>query len=234
MRMSETVFSLGLLIEVFKRDPVMIVEQVKNRHGGTARRTSDRIIAEGRDDGSSPGSERGKGLTLLFGDGPADASIRLAMASIDAIITDHFKMLFGDVPHKSFDEIHSGNSFMDKDIIFVSVVVEGNGIRSLVIGIDTGSGDHRTAEVAADIVEDSGRAAFVAFGINVETVFRVAINGSFETFEFRWETILEQIEEDGLEGMTEEGIIEVRNRAPKTEFIDTAFRDKAVNVGVPF
>lgn len=171
---------------------------------------------------------------LFSGDGSANTSIGLAMASIETIITDHFKMLFRDVADESFDKVHSRNGLMDQDIIFVSVVMEGNSISKLVIGVDTGSGNHGTAKIAADVVEDSRGSAFIAFGINVETVFGIVINGGFEAFEFRRKLLLKQIEEDGLEGMAEEGIVEVRNGAPEPELIDGAFGDKAVNMGVPF
>lgn len=103
----------------------------------------------------------------------------MTMACIDTVIADHFKVFFRDVAHEPFDEVHGRNGFMNKDIIFVSVVVKGNGISSLVIGVDTGRGNHGTAEITADIVEDSRRTAFIAFGINVEPIFGAAVNGGF-------------------------------------------------------
>lgn len=177
--MSKTVFSLSLLIEVFERDPVIFIKEVKNRHGRTARRAGNRVITEGRDDGSSPGSKAGKGLVLLFRDGSADAGVGLAMASIDTVIADHFKVFFRDVAHEPFDEVHGRNGLMNKDIIFVSVVVEGNGVSNLIIGVDAGRGNHGTAEITTNIVEDSRRTAFIAFGMNVEPIFGVTVNGGF-------------------------------------------------------
>lgn len=116
---------------------------------------------------------------LLFRDGSADAGVGLAMAGIDTVIADRFKVFFRDVAHKSFDEVHGRNGLMNKEIIFVSVVVEGNGISNLVIGVNAGRGNHGTAEITADIVEDSRGTAFIAFGMNVETIFGVAVNGGF-------------------------------------------------------
>lgn len=160
---------------------------------------------------------------LLFGNSSADTGIGMAMSSIDAVITDHLKVFFRDVSDESFDKVHSRNGLMNKEIIFVSVVVEGNSISNLVIGVDARSGNNGTAKIAADVVEDRGRIAFVALSVNVETVFGIAINGSFESFEFRRKLLLKQIEEDGLEGMAEEGIVEVRNGAPESELVDSAF-----------
>lgn len=34
--------------------------------------------------------------------------------------------------------------------------------------------------------------------------------------------------------MAEEGVVEVRNSTPKAKLIDTTFRDKTVNVRIPF
>lgn len=171
---------------------------------------------------------------FLFGNSSADTGIGMAMSSVDAVITDHFKMFFRDVAHESFDKVHSRNGLMNKEIIFMSVVVEGNGISNLVIGVDAGGGNNGTAKIAANVVEDRGRIAFVALSVNVETVFGIAINGSFEAFEFRRKLLLKQIEEDGLESMAEEGIVEVRNGTPEAKLIDAAFGDKAVNMGIPF
>ena len=160
--------------------------------------------------------------------------VGLAMASIDTVITDHLKVFFRDVSDEPFDEVHGRNGLVNKDIIFVSVVVEGNDISKLVIGVNTGRGNHGTAEIAADIVEDSRGIAMVAFGVNVEAILGVAVNGGFEAFEFRRKLLLKQIEEDGLESMAEEGIVEVRNGTPEAKLIDAAFGDKAVNMGIPF
>lgn len=155
------------------------------------------------------------------------------MASIDTVITDHLKVFFRDVSDEPFDEVHGRNGLMDKDIIFVSVVVECNGISKLVIGVDTGSCNHGTAEIAADIVENSRGIALIAFSVNVEAILGVAVNAGFQTFEFGRELLLEEIQKDSLEGIAEESIVEVCNRTPKTEFIDATLGDKAVNVGIP-
>lgn len=142
-------------------------------------------------------------------------------------------MFFRDMSDELFDELHSRNGLVDQDIIFMSVVMEGNCISSLIVRIDTRSGNYGTAEVASDVLQNSGGIALVVFGVNVEAVFRVAVNGGFEAFEFWRKFLLEKIQEDGLEGIAKEGIVEVRNRTPKTELIDTAFGDKAVNVRIP-
>lgn len=170
---------------------------------------------------------------FLFWDGSANASVRLAMARIEAVITDHFEVLFWDVADELFDKVHGRNGFVDKDIVLVSIVMEGNGVCSLIVGIDARSSNHRAAEIAADIIQDSGGIALAAFCINVETVFCVAVNEGFQPFEFRRKLFLEEIQKNRLEGVAEKRIVEVSNRAPKAEFIDAAFGDKAMNMGIP-
>ena len=95
--MSETVFSFGLFIVVFEGDSMIPVKKVEDGHSRTARRTGDGIIAEGRKDSGPPGREGSKSLVFLPGDSPANTGVRLAMAGIEAVITDHFEVLFGDV-----------------------------------------------------------------------------------------------------------------------------------------
>lgn len=171
---------------------------------------------------------------LLFGNGSADASIGLPVAGIESIIANHLEVLFGDMPDELFDEVHGRNGLVNKNIILVSVVVEGNSIGNLVIGVNTGRGDYGTAEIAADIVEDSRWIALIAFSVNVEAILGVAINGSFEAFEILGESALKEIEQDSLESLAKESVVEVRNSTPKAKLIDTAFRDKTVNVRIPF
>ena len=37
-----------------------------------------------------------------------------------------------------------------------------------------------------------------------------------------------------MEGFAQKGIVEMRNRTPKTKFVDATFRNKTVDMGVPF
>ena len=83
---------------------------------------------------------------------------------------------------------------MDKDIVFVPIVVEGNGVGSLVIGINAGSGDHRTTEVATDILQNGRSIAFVVFSVNIETILGVTVNGGLHFLEFGRELFLKEIQ----------------------------------------
>lgn len=231
--MSETVFSLSLFKELFKRDSMILVKKTKDLHRRTADRTSNGIIAEGRQDSQSPTGKRAKRLVFLFRDSPANTSIGLAMPSIETVVADHLEMFFRDVSDEPFDKVHGRDGFMDKAVILVSVVMKGNSVGSLVIGVNAGSSNNGTAEVTANVFEDGGRITFVAFGVNVEAVFGVAVNGGFQVLEFRREPFLEKIQENSLEGLAEESIVEVRDGTPEAEFIDGTFGDKAVNMRIP-
>ena len=197
-------------------------------------RTCNRVVAESGKDSKTPTGERTESPLFLQRDGSTNAGVGLMVTSIETVVSNHLEMFFGDVSDQSFDEIHGRNGFVDKTVIFVSVVMEGDGICNFVIGINTGSSNDGAPKISTDVFENSGRAAFAAFGIDIETVFGVAVNSSFETFEFRRKPFLKQIQKDGLEGFTQKNVVEVRNRAPKAKFVDATFRNKTVDMRVPF
>ena len=197
-------------------------------------RTSKRVVAESGKDSKTPTGERTESPLFLQRDGSTNAGVGLTVTSIETVVSNHLEMFFGDVSDQSFDEIHGRNGFVDKTVIFVSVVMEGDGISNFVIGINTGSSNDGAPKISTDVFENSGRAAFAAFGIDIETVFGIAVNSSFETFEFRRKPFLKQIQKDGLEGFTQKNVVEVRNRAPKAKFVDATFRNKTVDMRVPF
>lgn len=114
----------------------------------------------------------------------------MTVASIEAVVSDHLEMFFRDVEDQSFDKVHGRNGFVDKTAIFVSVVMERDGIGILVVGVNAGSSNDRAAEITTDVFEDSRRGAFTAFGINVETVLCVSVNGGFYVLEFKGEFFL--------------------------------------------
>lgn len=89
------------------------------------------------------------------------------MSGIDTVITNHFKMLFGDMADKSFDEIHNREFFNNKFVVFVTVVFKGDKIT--VIINNAGGGDNRSAKVSTYVFQNLFRFAFVGFGVNIES-----------------------------------------------------------------
>lgn len=103
------------------------------------------------------------------------------MACIDAIITDHLEILFGDMPDKPLHELQSGNGFVNKSVVFVSVVVKCD--RITIVSVNAGGGNNRAAEVSADVFSDNGRITEIRFGIDVEPIFLVTVNRGLDFFE---------------------------------------------------
>ena len=104
------------------------------------------------------------------------------------------------MPYETFNEIHDRNFFRDKDIIFVSVVMKCDKVT--VIMIDSGGGNHRSAKIAADLFRDRFGITFVWFCINIETIFLVAIAGSFCFSERITDSGVHFIQKRSLEGIT--------------------------------
>lgn len=117
--------------------------------------------------------------------------IGLTVSGIDTVISYHFKMFFGNMSDKSFDEIHNREFFNNKFVVFVTVVFKGNKIT--VIVNDAGSGDNRSAKVSTYVFQNLFRFAFVGFGVNIETVFVFSVAASFNFFERRAELFLHKI-----------------------------------------
>ena len=45
---------------------------------------------------------------------------------IDAVVTDHFKVLIRDMDNEPFNKFNGGNSFDNKSVILMSVVMKSN------------------------------------------------------------------------------------------------------------
>lgn len=110
------------------------------------------------------------------------------MTCIDAIITDHLEILFGDMADKPVHEFQSGNGLINQSVVFVSVVVKCD--RITIVSVNAGGGDNRAAEVSADVFCDNGRIAEIRFGIDVETIFLIMVNRSLDIFERVTELLL--------------------------------------------
>lgn len=115
------------------------------------------------------------------------------MTSIDAIIANHLKMLFGDVTNETFNKLHSRNGFSDEHVILMAIIVESDSIIFFIIGINTGSSNDRTPEISADILKDLVRITLAGFEVNIEPIFRTTVYLRFDLFEFRRKFCLKKI-----------------------------------------
>ena len=99
------------------------------------------VIAKRQQNRRFPGIERREKVSFLYGDSEKELIGMFVVFSVNAIITNHFEMFIRNMNNQHFNKIGSRQGFRDKDIIFMPVVVEGNGIT--IIMVNTGRGDNR-------------------------------------------------------------------------------------------
>ena len=114
---------------------------------------------------------------FFSGNGTIELLINLSVTCVEPAIPDHFKMLLWDMADQACYEVHSRDSLDDIFVIFMPVVVESD-IFSIIF-VDPGSGNDRTAKIAADVFDDGFGITFVRFGINIETMFMIRIAFGF-------------------------------------------------------
>ena len=154
------------------------------------------------------------------------------MPGIQTAIADHFKMFFRDVSDETFDEIHNRQSFFHILIIFVTVIVESNGIS--VIAVNPGSGNYRPAKIASDVFRHCFRITEIRFGIDIESLLMLGVTFRFYFFERRSDPVFQFMEKSSTESVTEIVVIQVFYMTPEAVITVSAFGKEAVNVGIPF
>ena len=165
-------------------------------------------------------------------DSPAELFIRFPVPCIEPVITSHLEMLFRDMLDEKGNEIHYRNSFFHIRIIFVFIVMESHIFP--IVRIDAGSGNDGTSKVAADIFNDGIRITEIGFGIDIEAVFIFFVNVSFGLFKRRTDMGFKFVQESGLKGFAEIGIVEMFNGSPEAVIREPAFGKETVNVWIPF
>ena len=154
------------------------------------------------------------------------------MSGVNSIIANHFKLCFRNVLNKSGNKIKSRDFFNNVFVIFVSVVMKSHGIS--VIGIDSGSSNNRTSQVASNVFSNCFRITKIWFCMNIETVFTMIVNQRFHTFKRIAKFAMKFVQECSTKGITEKSVIKMRDFAPKVVVAKPTFRDKAVNMSIPF
>lgn len=141
-------------------------------------------------------------------------------------------MFFRDVSDETFYEIHNRQSFFHILFIFVTIIVESNGIS--VIPVNPGSGNYWPAKIASDVFSHYFRIAEIWFGIDIEALFMLGVTFRFYYFERRSDPVFQFIEKSSTESVTEIVVIKVFYMTPKSIITVAAFGKEAVNVGIPF
>ena len=78
------------------------------------------------------------------------------------------------------DEINSRDCFLYVFIIFMAIVMESNSMT--VIVIDSGGCDNGTTQITTNIFNNCFRITEIWLGINVESMFMVAVTLGFDLF----------------------------------------------------
>lgn len=158
--------------------------------------------------------------------------VNVPVPCIKPIVPGHFKIFFRDVLYQQLDEINGREGLPDKGIIFVPVVVESD--MAAIVGIDPGKCNDRASQVTADIFNNGLGVAEVRFGIDIKTVFVLAVYFRFGLLEGRADPVFQFVQKDSLEGFTEIRIIKIFDSTPEAVIRKPAFCKEAVDVGVPF
>lgn len=70
-------------------------------------------------------ARREAGTTELF--------IHLTVSGINAIITDHFEILFRDMLHEELDKLDGRDCFFNINVIFMAIVMKSDGIIFFIV-----------------------------------------------------------------------------------------------------
>ena len=154
------------------------------------------------------------------------------MACINAAVADHFKMFFRYMADQPCDEFHGGNGFTDEFIIFVAVVMERD--MFAIITVDSGGCNHRTAKITANVLDDSFRITFCRFSIDIEAMFVPGITSGLDGLKGVAKPGMQFVKERSAESVAQVSIVKMVDMSPKFVITVSAFRDKTVNVRIPF
>lgn len=174
--------------------------------------TKERVKAKRKRDGIAPAVEGAENIPFIGIDGIAEVRHLRVVFGIKPIIADHFEMFIRNMADEPLDKVHGGKGFMNKNAVFVAVVMKGDGLA--IIGVNPGSGNDGSSQIAANIVGNLMGIADVGFGINIKPLGAEFINQGFHGIKRRTETVGQMIKQSGPEGKAEEVEIEMTDFAP--------------------
>lgn len=108
------------------------------------------------------------------------AVINLPVSGVKAIVSCHFEIFIRDILDKKFDKVNGRKSLPDERIVFMPVVMESD--VNAIVRINSGEGDNRASEVAADIFDNRIRVAEIWLCINIKAIFVFMIYIRFSFF----------------------------------------------------
>ena len=134
--------------------------------------------------------------------------------------------------NESFDEINGRDCFFYVFIIFMSIVMEGNSMTIIVVY--SGCCNNGASKITTDIFDNCFRIAKIWFGINIESLFMVAVTFGFDRFKRRSNDRLHFLQECGPESVTKIGVVKVFDMTPETVIAKTTLGDQAVDMSSSF
>lgn len=158
--------------------------------------------------------------------------VNFPVAGINAAITDHFIMLFRNVPDQTLYEFHDRNGLFHIFVVLMAVVMEGDEVA--VIFVNPGCGDYGTPEITANIFDGCLRVAFVGLCIYIETFFVLPVTTGLDFFKGGSDHGFHFVKQGSAEGIAQEGIVKIIDAAPESVVAVSSFRNKAVDMRVPF
>ncbi len=188
-------------------------------------------MAKSGEDSGAPLVKASEKAVFITGNGSMEFFINFPVTGINAAVADHFEMFFRDMTDKTPYELHDREGLFHIGVILVAVVMEGDKVA--IIAVNPGCGDNGAPQIAPNIFYGGFGVAFIRLGIDIETVFVFPVTAGFHLFEGRAEFFPHFIQQGGAESIAEVGIVEVIDLAPETVIAIAAFRNQAVDVGVP-
>lgn len=143
----------------------------------------------------------------------ARGGVACPVPGIKPIITSHLKILFRDMLYEELNEVDGREGFLDKDIVFMPVVMESDVFA--VIGVNAGKSNDRPSQVTADIFDNRVCIGEGRLSIDIKAVLVFTIDKRFGLFKGGADPFLHFIEEYSLESPAQIGIIEMLYRAPE-------------------
>ncbi len=102
---------------------------------------------------------------------------------MNAIVSNHFKMLVRDMYYQAFDKVGDGNTFRDRFMILMALIMERHEIT--VIGINPGSSNNRSHKVSADVFNGDIRRTQVRLSSNIKAFGMVFVELIFKLLKRR-------------------------------------------------
>lgn len=154
------------------------------------------------------------------------------MLGIETVITDHAEVFFGYVHDKPFYEFNGRKGFFYINVVFVTVIVEGN--ERTIVFINAGRAYNRPAKITADIFDCLLCRTVRGLGVDIKTVRVIFIGERNSFFKRRAQFVPHSFKKSFLKSFSKKSEIKVEIVTPYLIVASTAFSTKNMDMGIPF